>query len=75
MGHPTSSGRITQMESEILIWFLGVGNTLEHRRYQGHSECPLCKTTNEKVSHVLHCLDHGAATNTLQKIGSCEEDI
>ena len=56
------------MASEILLGSIGVGNALEHRRYQDHSECPLCKKTNEKVSHALVCPDDGAVTNALQKI-------
>ena len=41
---------------------IGVGNQLYHRRYQDHSRCPLCSSTNEKVSHVLTCPDAGACS-------------
>jgi len=47
---------------------IGVGNALLHRIYQDHSDCPMCKKTNEKVSHVLLCPDDGTVTNALQKI-------
>ena len=47
---------------------IGVGNTLKYRRYQDHSESPLCKKTNKKVSHVLVCPDDGVVKNALRKI-------
>ena len=47
---------------------LGVGNQLFHRNHQDHSKCPLCQTTNEKVSHVLHCPDQAATAFATERI-------
>jgi len=47
---------------------IGVGNQLFHRRHQEHSNCPLCQTPNEKVSHIFHCPDRSAIAFAKQRI-------
>ena len=43
---------------------IGVGNQLLHYQHQDHSRCPLCAADNEKVSHVLSCMDQGAVEHS-----------
>ena len=45
-----------------------MGNQLLHRKHQSHSNCPLCKANNEKVSHVLHCPDTAATAYATARI-------
>jgi hypothetical protein len=47
---------------------IGVASQLYYRRYQDHSNCPLCQAPHEKVSHVLHCPDTKAVSFAKQKI-------
>ena len=41
---------------------------LMHRRYQDHSNCPLCGKHGEKVSHVLRCQDADAIERVIERV-------
>lgn len=54
---------------------IGVGNQLLHRRYQDHSNCPICSRPNEKISHVLHCPAEAASTFALSALAAPVEVV
>jgi len=41
---------------------------LMHRRYQDHSNCPLCGKHGEKVSHVLRCQDPDGIERVIERV-------
>lgn len=59
---------LRRWKSKFLSGSIGVGHMLMHRRYQDHSNCPLCGKHGEKVSHVLRCQDDDAIERVIEPV-------
>ena len=57
----TLTGKVVRLLLWSFRWIL-VGTQLVYYCYQDHSNCPLCRTEDETVSHVLHCPDPEAVS-------------
>jgi len=55
-------------KSKFLSGSIGVGHMMMHRRYQDHSNCPLCGKHGGKVSHVLRCQDADAIARVTERV-------
>ena len=60
MSHSNTSKGINRWLAKHNTGFCGVGKQLHRYKFQTHSDCPRCGTTDETTDHVLQCKETSA---------------